>query len=64
MGSRRLSRFSGHSRAAHLRPDSRVDLSSLFVDASLPDGSRLHVVIPDITILGLRDLVVERPNRS
>ena len=27
----------------------RVDLSSPFVDASLPDGSRLHVVIPDIT---------------
>ena len=25
----------------------RVDLSSPFVDASLPDGSRLHVVIPD-----------------
>lgn len=27
----------------------RVDLSSPFVDASLSDGSRLHVVIPDIT---------------
>ncbi|HEY2645177.1 MAG TPA: ATPase, T2SS/T4P/T4SS family [Galbitalea sp.] len=27
----------------------RVDLSSPFVDSSLPDGSRLHVVIPDIT---------------
>lgn len=27
----------------------RVDLSTPFVDASLPDGSRLHVVIPDIT---------------
>ena len=27
----------------------RVDVSSPFVDASLPDGSRLHVVIPDIT---------------
>ena len=26
----------------------RVDLSSPFVDASLPDGSRLHVVIPDV----------------
>jgi pilus assembly protein CpaF len=26
-----------------------VDLSSPFVDATLPDGSRLHVVIPDIT---------------
>ena len=27
----------------------RVDLSNPFVDAMLPDGSRLHVVIPDIT---------------
>ncbi|GAA1169942.1 ATPase, T2SS/T4P/T4SS family [Ornithinimicrobium humiphilum] len=27
----------------------RVDLSSPFVDAALPDGSRLHVTIPDIT---------------
>ncbi|WP_375804530.1 CpaF family protein [Arsenicicoccus cauae] len=27
----------------------RVDLSSPFVDASLPDGSRLHVVIPDVS---------------
>jgi pilus assembly protein CpaF len=27
----------------------RIDLSSPFVDAMLPDGSRLHVVIPDIT---------------
>jgi pilus assembly protein CpaF len=27
----------------------RVDLSTPFVDAVLPDGSRLHVVIPDIT---------------
>ena len=27
----------------------RVDLSQPFVDASLPDGSRLHVTIPDIT---------------
>ncbi|MEO5535789.1 MAG: ATPase, T2SS/T4P/T4SS family [Pseudolysinimonas sp.] len=27
----------------------RVDLSSPFVDASLPDGTRLHVAIPDIT---------------
>ena len=26
----------------------RVDLSSPFVDASLPDGSRLHVAIPDV----------------
>lgn len=27
----------------------RLDFSSPFVDAMLPDGSRLHVVIPDIT---------------
>jgi pilus assembly protein CpaF len=27
----------------------RVDLSQPFVDASLPDGSRLHVAIPDVT---------------
>ncbi|WP_239332833.1 CpaF family protein [Frankia sp. CiP3] len=27
----------------------RVDLSTPFVDAMLPDGSRLHVVIPDVT---------------
>jgi pilus assembly protein CpaF len=27
----------------------RVDLSEPFVDAMLPDGSRLHVVIPEIT---------------
>jgi len=27
----------------------RVDLSTPFVDASLDDGSRLHVVIPDVT---------------
>jgi len=27
----------------------RVDLSTPFVDASLPDGSRLHVAIPDVT---------------
>ncbi len=27
----------------------RLDLSSPFVDAALPDGSRLHVAIPDIT---------------
>src|SRR5437764_451946 len=29
----------------------RVDLSTPFVDATLPDGSRLHVVIPDVTRL-------------
>jgi pilus assembly protein CpaF len=27
----------------------RLDMSSPFVDAALPDGSRLHVVIPDVT---------------
>lgn len=27
----------------------RVDVSTPFVDATLPDGSRLHVVIPDVT---------------
>lgn len=31
------------------RTGRRLDLSSPFVDASLPDGSRLHVVIPDVT---------------
>jgi pilus assembly protein CpaF len=45
----------------------RIDLSSPFVDAMLPDGSRLHVVIPQITrahmavnirkfVIGLRSL--------
>jgi pilus assembly protein CpaF len=33
-----------------LRPTGRrIDLSNPFVDAMLPDGSRLHVVIPNIT---------------
>jgi pilus assembly protein CpaF len=33
-----------------LRPTGRrIDLSTPFVDAMLPDGSRLHVVIPSIT---------------
>jgi hypothetical protein len=27
----------------------RIDMSQPFVDATMPDGSRLHVVIPDIT---------------
>jgi pilus assembly protein CpaF len=40
----------------------RVDLSSPFVDAVLPDGSRLHVAIPDITrqhwIVNIRKFVV------
>lgn len=40
----------------------RVDLSSPFVDATLADGSRLHVVIPDITredwLVNIRKFVV------
>lgn len=40
----------------------RVDLSSPFVDATLPDGSRLHCVIPDITrehwLVNIRKFVV------
>ncbi|MBK6886801.1 MAG: CpaF family protein [Tetrasphaera sp.] len=41
----------------------RVDLSSPFVDAVLSDGSRLHVVIPDITrehwFINVRKFVVK-----
>ncbi len=41
----------------------RVDLSSPFVDAMLVDGSRLHVVIPDITrehwAINIRKFVVK-----
>ena len=44
----------------------RVDLSSPFVDATLPDGSRLHVVIPDITrsewALNIRKFTVRATN--
>lgn len=40
----------------------RIDLSSPFVDAVLPDGSRLHVVIPDVTrrhwALNIRKFIV------
>lgn len=33
-----------------LRPSGRrIDISSPFVDATLPDGSRAHIAIPDIT---------------
>ena len=33
-----------------LRPSGRrLDVSAPFVDATLPDGSRLHVVLPDVT---------------
>jgi pilus assembly protein CpaF len=46
-----------------LKPSGRrLDLSSPFVDALLPDGSRLHAVIPDITrehlSLNIRKFVV------
>lgn len=46
-----------------LRPSGRrIDLSSPFVDAALPDGSRLHVAIPDVTrqhwIVNIRKFVV------
>lgn len=41
----------------------RLDLSSPFVDAALSDGSRLHVVIPDITrrhwAINIRKFVVK-----
>lgn len=41
----------------------RIDLSQPFVDAMLPDGSRLHVVIPDITrrhwAVNIRKFVVQ-----
>ncbi|MEO8330752.1 MAG: ATPase, T2SS/T4P/T4SS family, partial [Candidatus Nanopelagicales bacterium] len=50
-----------------LKPSNRrVDLSTPFVDATLPDGSRVHVVIPDITrehwAVNIRKFVV-RANR-
>ncbi len=32
-----------------MRSAAPADLGAPFVDAMLPDGSRLHVVIPDIT---------------
>ena len=37
----------------------RIDLSTPFVDAMLPDGSRLHVVIPDIAY-GVRGLAMAK----
>lgn len=48
-----------------LRPSGRrLDLSSPFVDAMLPDGSRLHVVIPQITrrhiAVNIRKFVLSR----
>ena len=50
-----------------LKPSGRrVDLRSPFVDAVLPDGSRLHVVIPDITrdhwYVNVRKFVVKAAN--
>ncbi|MTD13329.1 CpaF family protein [Nakamurella sp. YIM 132087] len=49
-----------------LKPSGRrIDLSSPFVDALLPDGSRLHAVIPDITrdhvAVNIRKFVVAAP---
>jgi len=41
---RRRARRPGRADAAHL--GSRLDVSTPFVDAMLPDGSRLHVAIP------------------
>jgi pilus assembly protein CpaF len=44
----------------------RLDRTSPFVDAALPDGTRLHVVIPEITrefpSLNLRKFQLNRPN--
>ena len=39
-----------------LKSSGPVDLSSPFVDATFPDGSRLQVVIPDITSLSSKPL--------
>jgi pilus assembly protein CpaF len=40
----------------------RLDLSEPFVDATLPDGSRLHVAIPDVTrrhwVINIRKFIV------
>lgn len=40
----------------------RLDLSEPFVDATLPDGSRLHVAIPDVTrrhwVVNIRKFIV------
>lgn len=46
-----------------LKPSGRrIDLSSPFVDAALPDGSRLHVAIPDVSrahwLVNIRKFVV------
>ncbi len=46
----------------------RVDLSSPFVDAMLVDGSRLHVVIPDITrrywSVNIRNFILLKPRTT
>jgi type IV secretory pathway ATPase VirB11/archaellum biosynthesis ATPase len=50
----------------------RIDMSQPFVDAIMPDGSRLHVVIPMTTWLagrsvlcrGVRDAVAAVPSRE
>jgi pilus assembly protein CpaF len=46
----------------------RVDLSTPFVDATLPDGSRVHVVIPDVTrdawAVNIRKFVVRASRRE
>ena len=52
-----------------LKPSNRrVDLSAPFVDARLPDGSRVHVVIPDITrehwAVNIRKFVVKADRLS
>lgn len=44
----------------------RLDLSEPFVDATLPDGSRLHVAIPDVTrrhwVVNIRKFIVRPRN--
>ena len=49
------------------RAGRRLDRSQPFVDARLPDGSRLHVVIPPVTdawAVNIRKFVNLRPTRS
>jgi Flp pilus assembly CpaF family ATPase len=31
----------------------RIDMSRRFVDATMPDGSRVHVIIPDMIVVVL-----------
>ena len=42
----------------------RLDRSSPFVDAALPDGSRLHVAIPDVTRLDFAINIRKFPQRA